>query len=412
MNDPREFSKLLAASFVSQTGSYFLTLALAAFILVTSGSPVKAALVFVLSYLPSILVAPVLGGWIDRRVSRRLIAANELASMAATVLCAACVKFELPIIALCLVLASRSILLFIGRAAGTKWLKLITAPALQTGRIKLFYLSFFLSTAIAGILASFILKRSSIEMVAAIDCLSYLLGIGLYLSLRETEPDAQAGAAAPAAAAVSLQETLRTIFAMPIVRVSFLAVCLSQGLFQGAYSALVSYLPIKVFGLGVGGVGYFQLAASLGIIGGFLINWLAADALVEKTPELPAKALILSAAATAFLIACVCSSAVSASLACFFGLNLAYECVWLHHNSEFFRASPKSHAARYQFTLSACAAFLMSATTLAYSAAVQCLGPGVGTISVLMGILLAAAGAGTLSIRRGPSVAFRAPSSP
>lgn len=403
MKGSKEFSKLLAASFVSQTGSYFLTLALSAFILVTTGSPVRAALVFVLSYLPSILVAPLLGGWVDRRVSRFLLAGNEAASIAATILCAACIKFELPIVILCVVLGVRSILLFVGRAAGTKWLKLITPPGDQTGRIKLFYLSFFLSTAVAGVLASFVLKRSSIEIVAVIDCVSYLASLALYLSMESPATEETAGLPAPTA---SLRETLRMIFAMPVVRISFLAVCLSQALFQGAYSALVSYLPIKVFAIGIGGVGLFQLAASLGIIGGFVINWVAADTLSEKDAEVPAKALALSGLATAFLIACVGAAGVPTSLACFFGMNLAYECVWLHHNSEFFRASPKSHAARYQFTLAASAAFLMSATTLAYSAAVQSLGPAAGTVSVLMAILLGSAVVGTLGSRQPAGAAF------
>ncbi|MBI4371047.1 MAG: MFS transporter [Elusimicrobia bacterium] len=395
MNDAAEFRKLIAASFVSQTGSHFLTLALAAFVLLSTGSAVQSALVFVLSYLPSILAAPRLGHWVDCHVSKRLIATNELISIASTVLCGLCIEFRLPMAALCAVLALRSILLFVGRAAGTKWLKLITSPALQTGRIKLFYLAFFLSTAVSGLLAALVLKHASIRMVVGIDVASYLLGIALYMTLAAppTEPAGQAPA--PEGEALqSLRETLDAIFAIPVVRTSFLAVCLSQAVFQGAYSAFVSYLPISVFKVGVGGVGSFQLAASIGIIGGFLINWLAAGILAEIDPQVPRKALWISGLAAAFLICAVSIPAVRVSLGSFLLLNLAYECVWLHHNSEFFRASPKRHAARYQFILSSCAAFLMSAMTLAYSAAVQWLGPSSGTLSVLMGGVLVTAYAG------------------
>jgi hypothetical protein len=136
-------------------------------------------------------------------------------------------------------------------------------------------------------------------------------------------------------------------------------------------------------------VGAFQVAASIGITGGFLINWLTPKVLVEKESVFPVRAIIVSMFAVISTMMCVSVSDVSASLAFFLCLNLAYECVWLHHSSVFFRASPKHNAARYQFTLSSCAAFLMSVSTLGYSAAVQYLGTVTGTAMVLgIGLLL------------------------
>lgn len=388
MHNQREFSKLLAASFISQTGSHFLTLALSAFILMTTGSPILSGLVFVVSFLPSILVGSVLGHWVDRNLSRALIARNELISIAASIACGACIYFRLPISVLCAILAVRSILMFIGRAAATKWLKIITPPATQTNRIKLFNLAFFLSTAVSGILAAVVLKTMSIGVIVIIDALTYILGIVLYLSLSPIRVESD-GAPLQTHTMPSLRETLSAIFAMPLVRTSFLLVCFSQALFQGAYSALVSYLPIQVFSLGISGVGAFQIAASLGITGGFLVNWLLPRVFRESAPTFPLRALVFSATATLALLVCVSAPIVPISLGAFCSLNFAYECVWLHHSSEFFRGSPKDHAARYQFTLSSCAAFLMSASTLGYSAAIQYLGVLQGTALVLsLGILL------------------------
>ena len=389
MHKRSEFQKLLAASFISQTGSHFLTLALVAFVLYSSGSPVQSALIFVVSFLPSILVSAGLGNWVDRNISRWLIARNELLSIIATLLSGLSIALHMPLVLLCVILGFRSLLMFVSRAAATKWLKVITPPELQTNRIKLFYLGFFLSTAFSGILAGLVLSRASIWAIVGLDAASYLLGVAIIMTLK---PLVQIQAPYPAAQVVpppSLRQTLSTIFQMPAVRTSFLIVCLSQALFQGAYSALVSYLPIQLFKIGLGGVGSFQVAASIGITGGFVVNWLRGALLSEKKPTLPIRAMGLAAAAIFALLLSVMTTSLPISLGGFLVLNLAYECVWLHHSSEFFRAAPKSDAARYQFTLSACAAFLMSASTLAYSAGIQYFGTTIGVSVVLaLGVVI------------------------
>jgi len=376
-----EFKKLLASSFISQAGSHFLTLALSAFILVSSGSLVQSGLIFVVAYLPSILVSTRLGHWVDTKISRWLLARNEFVSITSTVLCGLIVAYKLPLSLLCTVLGFRSLLMFISRAASTKWLKLITPPELQTSRNKLLYLSFFLSTALAGVLLGFVLARASIWKIVIIDVTSYVLSTIIILTLKEL-PKQQT----PQASGLvhpHLLETLSTIFKMPLVKRSFLIVCFSQALFQGAYSALVSYLPIEHFKTGFHGVGRFQIAASIGITGGFLINWLWAKFLDEKDQGFPIRALVIFSFALASLMTAISTDSLMLSLISFLGLNFFYECVWLHHTSEFFRASPKSSAARYQFTISACAAFLMSSYTLAYSASIEYLGLISGTLVVL-----------------------------
>jgi hypothetical protein len=157
---------------------------------------------------------------------------------------------------------------------------------------------------------------------------------------------------------------------------------------------------MKVYQVGYSGVGAFQLAASIGITGGFLINWFAPQLFSEPTTRFPRRALGTSLIAVLALLACAFSATVSYGLFSFFVLNFTYECVWLHHNSEFFRASPKHHAARYQFTLSSCAAFLMSLLTLSYSAAVEFLGASTGICLVLGTSLIVFAIGSLLAARR------------
>jgi len=112
------------------------------------------------------------------------------------------------------------------------------------------------------------------------------------------------------------------------------------------------------------------------------------------------RAIAASALAGLSVLACAGTSALPVGLAGFLILNFAYECVWLHHSSEFFRASPKASAARYQFTLSACAAFLMAVATLGYSAAVQYLGLWNGAALVLTVGLVISASISVASSRR------------
>lgn len=386
-----DFTKLLLASFVSQTGSHFLTLALSAFVFLESGSSIQAALVFVVSFLPSILVSTRLGSWIDRSNSRRVLISNDLIACVATLICGACIYWKLPLSVLCVVLGFRSILSFVGRASATKWIKLVTPPESQTARMKLFFLAFFLSTALSGALAGVILTHGSISTVVVIDVLTYLVGVGIFSLLPFQPPLTPTPLPTESEVEPSLSSTLWCILQMPVVRTSFLLVCFSQAMFQGAYSALVSYLPMKHFELGVGGVGLFQVAASVGIIGGFLVNWLLPSFLTESKAQFPIRAVAASALAGLSILACAGTSFLPVGVAGFLILNLAYECVWLHHSSEFFRASPKASAARYQFTLSACAAFLMAVATLGYSAAVQYLGLWNGVALVLtVGVVLSA----------------------
>lgn len=390
MDNRAEFNKLLMASFVSQSGSHFLTLALSAFVLVSSGSPTQSGLIFVVSYLPSILVSAKLGHWIDQRIGKLLLIRNELISILSTVICGLLVAYKAPIILLCLVLGFRSLLMFVGRAASTKWIKIISPPDVQTARIKLYSLSFFLSTALAGVLLGLTIGQASIWKIVLIDVATYLLSAGFMFSLKTLPATAIIENTSEAGQQPRLTDTLKSILQMPLVRSSFLIVCFSQSVFQGAYSALVSVLPIQQFNIGISGVGSFQVAASIGITGGFLINWFLPKVFEEKRPNLPLRALVIGIGGVLSLLLAINTSALMISLLSFLALNFCYECVWLHHSAEFFRASPKLSAARYQFTLSACASFVMALSTLSYSFAIEHLGFLYGTVSILsVGVLIA-----------------------
>ena len=64
MKNTFEFIKIVLASFVSQSGSCFLTIAITAFILEATGSVTKASIIFAFSYLPSAINSAKLGSYI------------------------------------------------------------------------------------------------------------------------------------------------------------------------------------------------------------------------------------------------------------------------------------------------------------------------------------------------------------
>ena len=378
-----EFSKLLLASFVSQSGSHFLTISLAAFVLLTSGSIVQSALVFVLSYVPSVFVSHRLGNWIDENLSRRLLAQNELLSILVSAACGLAIYFKVPLPILCLIIAIRSLLLFIARTGGSKWIKEISPAELQGVRIKFFFLGFFLSTAVAGILAGTILTYSSILMVVAIDIATYFLSFLLILTLKDL---GQTPRPKPLSAS-NLVESVSQIMRNPLVRSHFLAVCLSQALFQGAYSVLVTFLPIGHFRLGAAGIGFFQLAASFGITAGFLVVWLMPGCLSGQKSSRFFRFLMVVTVGVVSLFGCTLVSTVQASLLLFLTFNLSYECIWLFHSAEFFKKSPVESIARFQFTLTSVASLVMAIFTLGYSSVLGFAGPLVA-IPLVSGLAL------------------------
>lgn len=387
MEHRREFIKLLIASFISQSGSHFLTIALAGFVFIRSGSVVAASLIFVLSYLPSIFVGAWIGDWIDRNLSRWVLACNELVSIIVSISCGLCISLKAPLPVLCMLIALRSLLLFTARTGGIKWIKLITSPALQASRVKFFFLSFFLSTATAGIMAALALRTPSILVVVLVDVGTYLLSFGAILLLRELESNA--GTRAIVEKKVGTIATIKDILGQTELAPCFIAVCISQAVFQGAYSVLVSYLPINLFQLGVRGLGAFQVAASLGIITGFLILWLIPGIFAKNKENQPVAMLITLSVGVLTVLACANVQKLHLSLFFFFVMNTAYECIWLYNSSEFFRKSNPAIIGRYQFVLTASASCTMAIFTLCYAGLIEIfdLRTGIAT-SLLGGILI------------------------
>ncbi|HEV7737935.1 MAG TPA: hypothetical protein VGO47_11265, partial [Chlamydiales bacterium] len=282
---PREFKKLLLASFISQSGSHFMTLAIAFTVYALSGgSMVKAALVMVFSYLPVIFLTKLAGSLIDRKLSVRMLLVFEASAAIVSVICGALVYFDQFIVLLPL-LCARCLLTFATRAALSRWIKLISSLGKQGVRLKIFLLGFFLATTVAGILAILTLGidlRPAIVNVVIIDVVTYLISMLVILSLKslpETPVEIQKVEISGSQEAFS--DTLGQILQQPVLKKTFLRVVLSQALFQGAYLALIAVIADH-FDLGLKAGAFFQISASIGLIIAFVVLWIFPLCMREK----------------------------------------------------------------------------------------------------------------------------------
>jgi hypothetical protein len=241
---------------------------------------------------------------------------------------------------------------------------LIVEEENQGKKFKLFYLTFFLSTILSGVLVGITLSYNSIFRLVFTEAL--LLGIGglILLTIPKPNPGKESQLQI---VNQPLSHTLREIITRPIVLQAFIMVAASQAVFQGAYTTLISYLPLSHFQLGSAGVTSFQLAASLGIIGGFIIIWLFESLFKEARLLLPWRSISACLLATGCLFGIAFVHMKNYALLYFFGLNLIYECVWLYNQTEYFKSIPTHLIGRLQFILNAVASFLMSLFALFYA---------------------------------------------
>jgi hypothetical protein len=235
-------------------------------------------------------------------------------------------------------------------------------------------------------MAALALKQPSILIVIVADVATYILSLGVILTLRDPALEESVSSKGPT---FSTAVTVREILAQRGLAPHFIAVCLSQAIFQGAYSVLVSYLPITRFQLGVQGLGAFQIAASLGIIVGFLVVWQAPNLLGTRENGKAVAMLVTLAFGIVSIIACIAVQSIGFSLLWFFLVNASYECLWLYSSSEFFRNSSPNTLGRYQFVLTSSASCVMAVFTFFYATLIELAGLHRGVMATLtIGILI------------------------
>jgi hypothetical protein len=374
------FHLLWSAIFVSQTGAHLLTLALSAFLLTKTGSLLAATNVFVFSYLPGAICSAHLGRLIDRKLGRKILVINDMAAVGLSLLCGWVLATGKPFYLLCALLSLRSISTFFGRAAVMKWVRMTSAPQTVLSSTQLMYLGFFLSTTLSGTLAIFALGANSIWPVVALNVVTYLIGIVIFLFIDDKAIIAQRSPTDLAPARLhqyllSLEEMLRTPRLFPIVATFVLSVAV----FQGAYCILINYLPLA-FATGRSGIGWFQLAASLGILAGFALNRIPGIFTLLKTGR---TRTFFSIGGVLALFAVCASPALSLSIFAFFFVHFLFESVWLAAAAELVALSPSERVGEYQFIATSTATLLMSVWALVFATTTGLFGPVWATVAIV-----------------------------
>lgn len=374
------FHSLWSATFVSQTGAHLLTLALSAFLLSKTGSLLAATNVFVFSYLPGAIFSAHLGRLIDRKLSRKILVMNDLAALVLSLLCGWVVATGKPFFLLCVLLSLRSISTFFGRAAVMKWVRLTAAPETLHSATQLIYLSFFLSTTLSGMLAIFALGSQSIWPVVGLDVATYLVSALIFLFIDDKSIISQRTHTALSPVRLhqyllSLEEMLRNPRLFPVVTTFVVSVAL----FQGAYCILINYLPLA-FATGRSGVGWFQLAASLGILAGFALNRTRGISARLKAGRTP---ILFSIGAVLGLLASCATSVLLLSILAFFFFHFLFESVWLAAAAELVALSPADRVGEYQFVATSTATLLMSVWALVFANTTSLLGPVWATVALV-----------------------------
>jgi hypothetical protein len=216
-----------------------------------------------------------------------------------------------------------------------------------------------------------------------LDCLTFLTAIGFFVLLK----DPKVVPSSDAEFEYNFLSTLGEMLSVRATRTALFLIVFSQAVFQGAYSALVTYAPIKQYGLGLSGVGFYQLAASLGIISGFLVVWFAPRLFSRHNSDLLWLTVFIAILGCAFVFLTVSANSILLSLFSFYIFNALFECIWLHYSAEFFRASPTGRLGRYQFVCTSLAALTMSLMTLLYTTAIHLWGGAIG-VAIVMGTAL------------------------
>ena len=390
--------KLFAAYGASQGAGHLLTTVFATTVYDQRSSAVLAGAVLGLNYLPSALLTSVIGPWVDGHGSRRTLAGIEVGSLALTLLCVlvAAVSPSLP--ALFALLSLRAVLMATARSGYARWLKLISPPATQARRMKLFTLTFMSASTLAGLLAWAVLLGPPsglfirLGLAAALLHLAAVAGVGLLRKL----PGAAPGARRAAVRSDSLLSALRSIRESRPLRESCLAVIFSQATFQAGYLGLIVLLPV-IGGLGPGGAGLCQFAGSVGLLGGFVIAFTRSRLIWAGGSARRLPCLAAAAVGAAALLAAVLAPAPW-SLGALAVMLLAYEVVFLPHQAAYFQASPPERTGQYQNLLSSVGGLLMALTCVLFAALCEAVGPAAGALAFLA--LLGAAGASAWLVSR------------
>ena len=399
----RNFWLTWSAILASRFGSTLLTLAFAAQDYFERKDAVRTASIFVVEWVPPILVVFVGAPQADRVDARRFLIRLELAAAGVTGLFVFCLSPSLFPLAL-LVLAMRSFLMKTVQAARMRAMfqffdkeqRDLFTPVINSG----YYMAFGL----AGVTGMMLLAETAMRWIVAVDVATFLLSAVLFALVRPVA----GGDAAPVpkvplghhlrTTLTAVGETLRTI---PSLADAVFYIIVVAAFFQGTFHVLLVSLPQQWFGLGHAGTAAYYTLFSLGTLAGALVyqylkrrHWLGNERGTTAVAALSASMLYLAVAFSA--------NSVVLNAMCFLAVVVCFEAAWTHQLTRIVRYAPENVVARVTAVQNAVGYGFMALVALAAGALINRVGDMAPVILVTVGCFALTCSVWELRHRFGP----------
>ncbi|MBI2570360.1 MAG: MFS transporter [Candidatus Schekmanbacteria bacterium] len=261
------FRRLFAVHAISILGDWFNTIALLGLVYGNTGSPLLIGLLFICEALPALVLAPFIGGVVDRCDKRRLMVSADLAR-AVLVLGYLLAARWLPVVFVIRVVMSVCSGLFNpARQAALPVIarreQLLTANALMTTAWGVIAV---IGAALGGLLAATLGREVAFVLNSASFVISAVLVSRVAIAPAR---DADAGQRGEPLAGQRVTGTAaaRFILREPVV-LGLIAAGLSWGVVGGAYHLLVPVFSADVFRAGDSGLGVLYASQGLGVVAG------------------------------------------------------------------------------------------------------------------------------------------------
>ncbi|CAI2021801.1 MFS transporter [Serratia liquefaciens] len=262
----KSLQTIWSAVLISTLGNFLLMLSLSVYVWRITGSNFLASAVFAVQWGAIIFSAPLVSRLLQRIPAARLAAGSEW--LGGVVSLAIGLSYQ-HLWLIFVLLALRGLVESLSKAARVVALK-SSVPAPLLGRAaSLFGTGTFIGIAVGSLLGAALVEKVSLEWVAFIDSLTFVVSGSLYFLLWLRNRGVES--AAPASSGSALRPAFDALRQQPQLRRQFVWVILTTALLQGFHNVARTLLPINLLGLGEEGVMLLQAIASASFFFGALV---------------------------------------------------------------------------------------------------------------------------------------------
>ena len=255
-----------SAVLISTVGNFLLMLSLSVYVWRISGSNFLASAVFAVQWGAIIFSAPLVSRLLQRIPAAKLAAGSEW--LGGVVSLAIGLSYQ-HLWLIFVLLALRGLVESLSKAARVVALK-GSVPAPLLGRAaSLFGTGTFIGIAVGSLLGAVLVEKVSLDWVAFIDSLTFVVSGSLYVLLWLRNRGMES--AAPASSGNALRPAFDALRQQPQLRRQFVWVILTTALLQGFHNVARTLLPVNLLGLGEEGVMLLQAIASASFFFGALV---------------------------------------------------------------------------------------------------------------------------------------------